>query len=131
MDLYKLLGIERNVPKSDIRKAYRKMAKKAHPDTGGSPDKFALIKRAHDVLTDDDRRKTYDETGKIDDDPVDNELGNALQWIQMALDHVLQVCQQRNLDPTSVDLWGDCKIFLNSKNPDFFLTLLVSRTARP
>ena len=46
-----------------IRRAYRNLITKAHPDKGGDAKTFALIQRAYDVLSDTDKRKQYDSTG--------------------------------------------------------------------
>lgn len=119
MDLYKILGVDRGADKGSIRRAYRRTAKSAHPDAGGNAKSFALVRLAHDVLTDEQRRQKYDATGEIEEKPIDNDLGNALQWVQMAVDHVLQACQQCNLDAVTVDILGDAKIFLNGKLQEF------------
>ena len=65
MDLYQDLGVSKNAPKAEIKKAYRKKAMKLHPDRkGGDPEKFHSIQRAYDVLGDDARRAHYDATGE-------------------------------------------------------------------
>jgi molecular chaperone DnaJ len=67
-DYYQLLGVNRSVSQEDIRKAYRKLARKYHPDINpGNKDaenKFKEISVAHDVLSDPDKRKLYDEFGE-------------------------------------------------------------------
>ncbi len=67
-DLYKLLGVERTASKDDIRKAYRKLARKHHPDINPNDaeaeQRFKEISAAHDVLSDPDKRKLYDEFGE-------------------------------------------------------------------
>lgn len=50
-DLYKILDVDKKANKKSIKSAYRKAAKKNHPDIGGKPEKFALIKKAHDILS--------------------------------------------------------------------------------
>jgi DnaJ-class molecular chaperone len=66
-DYYKILGVERGASHDDIRKAYRKLARKYHPDINpGSKDaenKFKDLSVAYDVLSDDKKRKLYDEFG--------------------------------------------------------------------
>jgi len=114
-DLYAVLGIERTATTADVRKAYRRMAKKAHPDAGGSDKQFALIRLAHDVLTDPARRQKYDETGNIELKPVDNALGEALQQVKIALDHVITVCLQRRMEPETVDVIADATRYLRDK----------------
>jgi curved DNA-binding protein CbpA len=71
MNLYQILGVSVNCSSADIRKAYRKLSAKHHPDTeGGDRDTFEQIKLAHDVLIDPKRRKRYDTTGRMDEDRV-------------------------------------------------------------
>ena len=62
-ELYDALGLNRDSPISEVRKAHRRAAKQAHPDAGGSPERFALVRLAADVLGDEKRRRQYDETG--------------------------------------------------------------------
>ena len=65
-DLYKVLGLERGVDKEEIRRAYKRMSMKHHPDKGGQEDDFKAISRAHDVLSDDRKRQVYDMTGNVE-----------------------------------------------------------------
>ncbi len=66
-DYYKVLGVERSASQDDIRKAYRKLAVKYHPDKNPgnkqAEDKFKEITEAHEVLGDPEKRKKYDELG--------------------------------------------------------------------
>ena len=62
-DLYDLLGVPRDAETSQIRTAYKQLAKEHHPDKGGDPEKFKEISQAHEVLSDESRRKMYDMTG--------------------------------------------------------------------
>lgn len=61
-DYYKILGIPRTASADEIRKAYHRQAKKYHPDTGGSEEKFKLIGTAYSVLSDAKKRADYDLT---------------------------------------------------------------------
>merc|ERR1719326_416268 len=61
---YKLLEVDKNAGDSDIKKAYRKLAVKHHPDKGGDPEKFKEITRAYEVLSDRDKREKYDRYGE-------------------------------------------------------------------
>ena len=67
-DYYKILGVERGASKDDVRKAYRKLARKFHPDINpGNKDaesKFKDLSVAYDVLSDEKKRKLYDEFGE-------------------------------------------------------------------
>lgn len=68
IDYYKLLGINKTATSDDIKKAYRKMARKYHPDL--NPDdkeaekKFQAVNEANEVLSDPDKRKKYDQYGE-------------------------------------------------------------------
>merc|ERR1719161_722293 len=61
---YKLLEVDKNASDSDIKKAYRKLAIKHHPDKGGDPEKFKEITRAYEVLSDSEKRQQYDRFGE-------------------------------------------------------------------
>nr|QFG73707.1 MAG: DnaJ C terminal domain protein [Megaviridae environmental sample] len=63
-DYYDLLNVEKNADQAEIKKAYRKMAIRHHPDKGGDPEKFKEIAEAYSVLSDDNKRRTYDQFGK-------------------------------------------------------------------
>ena len=68
IDYYKVLGVEKTASVSEIKKAYRKLARKYHPDVNpNNPDaeqKFKEINEAHEVLSDAENRKKYDAYGK-------------------------------------------------------------------
>lgn len=69
MDLYETLGVGRDADASEIKSAYRRKAKTAHPDAGGSAEDFQAISVAHRILSDDDKRAKYDKTGETEDAP--------------------------------------------------------------
>ncbi len=72
-DPYALLGVARDADAETIKKAYRKLAQKYHPDRNpgdaAAEERFKQISGAHTVLSDPDRRKNYDEFGEIALDP--------------------------------------------------------------
>src|ERR1700746_641225 len=68
IDYYKVLGLDKNATPEDIRKAYRKLARKHHPDLNPNDKeahkKFQQINEANEVLSDPEKRKKYDQYGK-------------------------------------------------------------------
>ncbi|CAH8540768.1 unnamed protein product [Schistosoma margrebowiei] len=65
-DYYDILGISKSASNSDVKKAFRKLALKYHPDKNKDEDaqkKFLKIAEAYDVLSDDEKRKQYDSVG--------------------------------------------------------------------
>jgi DnaJ-class molecular chaperone len=65
IDYYKVLGVNRNASRSDIKSAYRKLARLKHPDVNASSDSaaqdFALLSKAYHILSDPQERAYYDE----------------------------------------------------------------------
>ncbi|MDH3761146.1 MAG: DnaJ domain-containing protein [Gammaproteobacteria bacterium] len=65
-DYYQILGVPRDADKSDIKKAYRKLARKYHPDVNSeasAEEKFKQVNEAYEVLKDSDKRQAYDRFG--------------------------------------------------------------------
>lgn len=62
-DYYKVLGVDKNASQDEIKKAYRKLAHKHHPDRGGEEDEFKKINEAYQVLSDPKKRQKYDRFG--------------------------------------------------------------------
>ncbi len=64
-DYYNVLGVDKRASKDDIKKAFRKLAHKYHPDKGGTDEaKFKEITEAYSVLSDDRKRREYDAYGQ-------------------------------------------------------------------
>ncbi len=68
VDYYKILGIDKAAASKDIKNAYRKLARKYHPDLNpndkDAKKNFQLINEANEVLSDPEKRKKYDQYGK-------------------------------------------------------------------
>ncbi len=66
IDYYKVLGIERSASQQEVNKAFRKLARKYHPDVNkdaGAEDRFKEVNEAYEVLKDPEKRKRYDALG--------------------------------------------------------------------
>ena len=61
---YDLLGVSKTATYDEIRKAFRKLALKEHPDRGGNKEKFQEINTAYEVLSDKEKRDIYDKYGE-------------------------------------------------------------------
>src|SRR5215213_8524977 len=68
-DFYRVLGVAENAGADEIKKAYRKLAKQHHPDANpndaAAAEKFKEISEAYSVLSDEDKRKQYDQMRKL------------------------------------------------------------------
>ncbi len=67
-DLYAVLGVKRTATSNEIKSAYRRLARKYHPDVNSDPaaqSKFAQINEAYHTLIDPERRRAYDRTGSV------------------------------------------------------------------
>ena len=70
-DYYETLGVSKDASQAEIKKVYRKLAKKYHPDANpdnkGAEEKFKSINEAYEVLGDEAKRKKYDQFGSASD----------------------------------------------------------------
>lgn len=107
--LYQILDVSKSADKDSIKKAYRKKAMTMHPDHGGNVEKFGAIKLAHDILTDDERRKKYDETGDTSEKAPDNAYATAINIVGGAFNVVLTECASAGQSPLETDMVGRVK----------------------
>jgi DnaJ-class molecular chaperone len=64
-NLYSILGVNNAAESSEIKTAYKQLAKEHHPDKGGDPEKFKELSQAYEILSDEAKRRHYDLTGSI------------------------------------------------------------------
>ncbi len=71
-DYYSVLGVSRNASEKEIKSAYRKLARKYHPDVNpgdkSAEEKFKEVSEANEVLSDAEKRKKYDQFGHLGGD---------------------------------------------------------------
>ena len=89
-DLYRVLGVRRDATENAIKKAYRKLARRYHPDFNPgdkqAEERFKKIAEAHDVLGDPEKRKIYDEFGEEEyDEDEDGEELNKTPRVRVTL----------------------------------------------
>ena len=69
MDFYVILGLERGATLADVKRAYKRLARRFHPDINPgdrtAAQQFRQISEAYETLSDPDRRRRYDATGRV------------------------------------------------------------------
>ena len=106
IDPYKVLGLEKNATIEEINAAYKKAARWAHPDGGGSAEEFDEIRQAHLILLDPKKRRRFDRDGIVDNNNPDNTTATALQRITMFFVRSVQatINAPQNLHLNQLDL---------------------------
>lgn len=79
-DYYQILGISRSASQDEIKKAYRKLAHRYHPDKGGDEKKFKEINEAYQTLSDKKKKEQYDMFGRVFEGGVGAEPGFDFNW---------------------------------------------------
>lgn len=77
IDYYKILEVNKQSSLEEIKKSYKKLAIKHHPDKGGNPEHFKNISEAYQVLSDSEKRKVYDNGNIYDNLRGQNEFTDA------------------------------------------------------
>jgi curved DNA-binding protein CbpA len=99
MELYELLGCKPTDTFAVIRRKFRSLSKKAHPDVGGDPEHYKKLTEAHEILTDPEKRKRYDQTGRTDKSVTKEKIR---EYIQAIFNNVV------NVDPPPDDpVWDN------------------------
>lgn len=91
---YAILGVDKDTSDEDIKKIFKKRSKECHPDTGGTAESFAELKKAFDILSDPAKRNLYDEYGIDNFIDIENEAKLvAVQIVVSALDGLPSSCE--------------------------------------
>lgn len=113
--LYDDLGLDPSATTGEVKKAYRKKAKKSHPDKGGSTEEFNRVNKAYLILSDPDRRSRYDQTGEENTYGADNERSNIMAIVAGAMSCVIGAIEARGRDPLRFDLLGEMKASIKTE----------------
>jgi len=101
IDPYNLLGLERDAGEQNIRDAWRKAAKTAHPDAGGDAEHFARLQVAYELLKDPVRRRVFDDTGYDPELSDPKDLQGVLMLEKLVNDVILDEREPGTFDPVA------------------------------
>lgn len=99
-DHYATLGVPKEASLADIKRAYRALAREAHPDNGGSTERMQALNAAKEVLYDAQRRADYDAGGDGSFDPIEVKARNLI------IDLFLEAVSVNALNPYQASLGG-------------------------
>jgi curved DNA-binding protein CbpA len=109
MDLYGILRVDDTATPAQIKAAYRRLAKTAHPDVGGDPGAFEQLKLAYDVLRDPERRARYNKSGETAIPQPTDYFGPMLASVANMVQNILA----KGADPMTVDLLSLMRVEVN------------------
>jgi DnaJ-class molecular chaperone len=105
-DPYIILGVDKNSSVDEIKKAFKQKSKTAHPDHGGSLEDFDALKKAYEILTDDSKRRMWDEYRLADNLDIENEAKMVASQIAVqTLDTYPDNC---NFDKEMAEVFEKC-----------------------
>jgi len=107
MTLYEELGVGKTASEDEIKAAYKKAAKRTHPDAGGDADAFEKIKQAKRILLNPNARKKYDDTGAIDESDLRTEQDQAFSMAMQAIYNAIAHFETAGSDLFQCDLVGE------------------------
>jgi len=99
VDLYAVLGVSKTATPEEIRRAYRRCSKSAHPDAeGGSAEAFAKLQHAYNILSDPERRERYDNTGDATEKAPDMTATKIHSFVMGAFSRAMDQCNAEHDD---------------------------------
>ncbi len=111
-DLYATLGVDKKASSEEIKKAFRRKAKKHHPDTNPGDKEatkhFQEIVLANKILSDPDKRSRYDQTGDTSDQP-DNKIANLVSILSQVFQNTLGSLLEQHKEPKYQDMIQEMK----------------------
>jgi DnaJ-class molecular chaperone len=105
-DPYVVLSVDKDASMEDIKKSFKQKSKTAHPDHGGSPEDFDILKKAYEILTDVSKRQMWDEYRMADNLDIENEAKMVASQIAVqTLDTYPDGC---NFDKEMAEVFEKC-----------------------
>lgn len=118
-ELYELLGVAQDAKPAEIKAAYRKLARTAHPDVGGDEEAFVALTLAYNTLMDPELRKAYDLSGEIRNENPINIQNRLILNLADLLEHVLILVANQGADLDALDVVASMKNVAYTKLSEF------------